>query len=196
MRVTKIEHTIGKNTMLVARNKFTNSRLPTTVGGPSGSSGTWVFGVQVRFTLDVDVTIGASMPRRLNPKKTDINDHLYVARSSWHYTDKAGFKPTREIPNASKTLIKARANYQAKAISNKRDDAPDPGNVYIDGKTISIFDGPGKLMPMATTTNPLTTYHIFLIELKSGVATLGKVKFHFFIEKEGGIYKTEAAILP
>ncbi len=80
-------------------------------------------------------------------------------------------------------------------MAKMRDDAPDPRNVYINGKTISIFDGPGKLMPMATTTDPLTSYHIFLIELKSGGTTLGKVKFHFFMEKEGGIYTTKAAIL-
>ena len=196
MRLVRTEHTIGKSTLLVQRSKFSNSRLPTTVGAQKLSQGIWVFGVQIRFTFDSPVG-GGNVRRLPDNSKTIIGNDLYLVRSSWHYTDKAGFNPQRLAPAASGSLVTAQANYKSHAMGNRKNDAPDPKNVYVHQNSISIFDGPGKLSTFATVTEPLTTYHIFEVAVwrSSPGQRLGGVKFHFFMEIDGNNFIHEAKVL-
>jgi len=178
----------------VPRSNF-GGRLPSTVGAQKITSGTWVFGIQIRFTLNDRIqNVGV---KRVSTSKTKINNDLYLMRTSWHYTDAAGFNPSRVKLAPSQTLTKAETNYKALALMDRKDDAPHPKNVYVKDKSICIFDGPGRLNPFADITDPLTTYHIFEVLLKSGAgATLGRLKFHFFMEIKGTTFVHGEKVLP
>jgi hypothetical protein len=198
MQVTQIDHSIGKTTLLMAKDKFENKdRLPDFVGARQASKngGTWVFGVQIQFTLDESIQ-NIKIRQTTGKDKTEINNDLYLERTAWHFLDAAGFKPKRVVKEPSRSLATAQKNYQHRAKTAV--DAPSHENVCVSDKKICIFDGPGYIKPFADITNPLTCYYIFEVLLKSRVAatTLGRLKFHLFMELEGNAFTHGEMILP
>jgi hypothetical protein len=68
----------------------------------------------------------------------------------------------------------------------------------VSGNAICLFDGPGRLKPLADTTDPLTGYWIFEVVLRSGTggAPLGRLKFHFFMEIDQDVFRHGEMLLP